>query len=662
MFEPSTRSKIIFRRTYNRPKPDGTYETFQETINRCIEHQRFLWERQINKKLDSTQEYELEQLKNILMNGYASLAGRTMWLGGTELSKKLDITQFNCSFLQIRNVYNLVDAYWCLLNGVGVGFEAITGSLFGFCSHKDIIIETIPSTRETKGYKKNVEELRNYGRTWYLKIGDSAVAWAKAVGKIITMKHMVEKIILDFSEIRPPGMLLSQYGWVSSGYKPFMKALVKICGILNIKKNQILDEIDILDIMNLLGETLSSRRSAEICLMDYSNPKWEEFATAKKEFWVNNPHRAQSNNSLMFETKPTKQELENIFKLMMDSGGSEPGFVNKKALKDKLPYFKGLNPCGEVSLPHSGTCNLVSINLQNCNTLPLEKLKEIFIFMARANYRQTLVSYKNDPILTSAWTETNNVLRLCGVSLTGIIQSEHYGDATMFQNFRKWSHHGAHSMADELNTPRSWAITTGKPEGTSSKCYGTPKAEICEGAHKPLGKYIINNINFRRDDPLVEQLRKCNYKIFDNPFDTNNVLISIPVKYDNVKFDIINGKEVNNESAIFQLERYKFLMENYVDHNCSITISYDPTEVPNMIEWLLENWDIYCGVSFIYRNDASKTAKDLGYLYLPQEVITKEEYEAYTATLLPFELDKKEKEQNYELDFGGCATGNCPIR
>ena len=662
MFKPTTRSKIIFRRTYNRIKDDGTYETFQETINRCIEHQRFLWERQINKKLDITQEYELTQLKNILTSGQAMLAGRTMWLGGTELSKKLDITQFNCSFIQIRNVFNLVDAYWCLLNGVGVGFEAITGSLFGFCCDKDIVIETIPSTRLTKGNKFNFEEYRDYNRTWFLRIGDSAVAWTKAIGKLITMKTKVEKIILDFSQIRPSGMLLSQYGWISSGYRPLQFAMSKICDLLNNRKNNLLDEINIMDIMNYLGETLSSRRSAEICLMNYSNPKWKEFATAKKEFWLENPQRAQSNNSIMFEKKPTSKQLNEIFQLMMDSGGSEPGFVNKKALKDKLPYFKGLNPCGEIGLAHSNTCNLVSVNLQNCNTLPLEKLKEIFIFMARANYRQTLVSYKKDPILTSAWTETNNVLRLCGVSLTGIIQSEHYGDAEMFQNFKQWAHHGAHSMADELNTPRSWAITTIKPEGTGSKCFGTDRGEICEGAHKPLGRYINNNVNFRRDDPLVEQLRKCNYKIMNHPYNEESVLVSLPVKYDNVEFDTINKKEVNNESAISQLERYKFLMVNYVDHNCSITISYDPTEVQEMIEWLLQNWDIYCGVSFIYRNDASKSARDLGYAYLPQEVITKQKYEKYTNTLLHFDLDDEIKKKDYEVDFGGCAMGNCPIR
>ena len=52
-------------------------------------------------------------------------------------------------------------------------------------------------------------------------------------------------------------------------------------------------------------------------------------------------------------------------------------------------------------------------------------------------------------------------------------------------------------------------------------------------------------------------------------------------------------------------------------------------KVPAIIDWLLVNWEHYVGVSFLYRMDPSKTAMDLGYLYLPQEVCTKEDYEEY---------------------------------
>ena len=48
----------------------------------------------------------------------------------------------------------------------------------------------------------------------------------------------------------------------------------------------------------------------------------------KKDHWVNNPQRSQSNNSILFQSKPTRKELEKIFDIMLESGGSELGIIN----------------------------------------------------------------------------------------------------------------------------------------------------------------------------------------------------------------------------------------------------------------------------------------------------------------------------------------------
>jgi ribonucleoside-triphosphate reductase len=217
------------------------------------------------------------------------------------------------------------------------------------------------------------------------------------------------------------------------------------------------------------------------------------------------------------------------------------------------------------------------------------------------------------------------------------------------------------SMADELGLPRSKAVTTIKPSGTLSKVMDTT-----EGIHMPMGKYIFNNVRFGKHDPMVKQLKKAHYRVFNDPTSLDAVLVTFPVAYEGVQFTEVNGVEVNLESALEQLERYKRVMENYVDHNCSITVSYDLDEVPAIVDWLLENWDTYVGVSFIYRNDPTKTAKDLGYLYLPQEVVTKEVYDEYVKGLLPLTFaasGAKEVDHDWEIDTGEeCAGGVCPIR
>ena len=61
IIEPSTRSKVITRRTYNRPlHEDATeFETWDETIGRVVNHQRWLWERATGETLNMFEREEL---------------------------------------------------------------------------------------------------------------------------------------------------------------------------------------------------------------------------------------------------------------------------------------------------------------------------------------------------------------------------------------------------------------------------------------------------------------------------------------------------------------------------------------------------------------------------------------------------------------------------
>ena len=61
-----------------------------------------------------------------------------------------------------------------------------------------------------------------------------------------------------------------------------------------------------------------------------------------------------------------------------------------------------------------------------------------------------------------------------------------------------------------------------------------------------------------------------------------------------------------------------------------------------------------------FRNDPTKNAEDLGYAYLPQEVVTREAYEAYALKLKPVEYDGIEVRDDALAE--ACATGACPIR
>lgn len=658
---PSTRAQVVTRRTYNRPLNDeGTvFETWEQTVARVIGHQKWLWERAKGASLEAHELGELDELEQLMLARKMSMSGRTLWLGGTKVAQTNEASQFNCSFLKVETVRDVVDTLWLLLQGCGVGFTPVVGTLNGFTKPIPNIV-VVNSERTAKGGEENNEETFVDG-VWTIKVGDSAKAWAKSIGKLLAGKYPAHTLRLDFSEIRPAGERLAGYGWISSGDAAIAKAYVAIAEIMNRKAGSLLTRIDILDVVNWLGTILSSRRSAQIALFHVEEPEWQEFAVAKKEWWVNNVQRAQSNNSLAFSSKPSRAVLEHIFDLMEAAGGSEPGFINAEVARKRAPWWYGCNPCVEILLGNKSFCNLTEIDIAKFKGDHAGLLRTIRI-AARANYRQTCVNL-NDGILQEAWHLNNEFLRLCGIGLTGIAQRDDLSAYDLSQ-MRLQAVTSAYSMADDLGLQRPKNVTCVKPSGTLSKIMDTT-----EGVHKPLGKYIFNNVNFGRHDPMLPKLRESGYRVFPNPNDPEGVLVTFPVCWDDVQFDVFekelsNGEvitmEVNLESAVDQLERYKKYQVNWTEQNTSVTISYSPEEVPAIIDWLLENWECYVGVSFLYRADPTKSAADLGYLYLPQEVVTKEAYEEYASKLLPVDLSGTDSFD--ELQEDECAGGACPIK
>lgn len=671
MTRPTARAIATALRTYHRPVKDNDslLESWDQVIERVVSHQRWLWERSLGRSLNEREDDELEEMRQLVLNRSISVGGRTLWLGGTELSRTRESSMFNCSYTHVETVYDVVDVLWLLLQGCGVGFRPITGTLNGFRRPLQEI-KVIRSNRTEKGgVQHNVETYDPETQQWTIKIGDSAIAWAKAIGKLVAGKFPAKSLLLDFSEIRAAGTRLKGYGWISSGDEQISKAFQAIAKILSNRADQLLTRMDILDIVNWLGTILSSRRSAQIALFEYGQPEWEDFSVAKKEWWIKgNAHRQQSNNSLLFRTKPRKQELEQLFQMMLESGGSEPGFINAAEAERRAPWFKGCNPCVEILLGNKSFCNLTEVNVLAFKGDKIGLERALYI-AGRMNYRQTMVNLR-DEILQEAWHLNNQFLHLCGVGLTGI-RARPDLTAYDYKRMRNITVSAAYSMANELNAPLPKNVTCVKPSGTLSKIMGTEEwGEVPEGVHLPLGKYIFNNITYSKHDPLVNRFRVAGYTVVDKPFEPESVLVKFPVKYENIPFTRTtvtrkNGKvedvEVNTESAIDQLEWYRLLQETWCEQNVSNTVSYDPSEVPAIIDWLLKHWDTYVGVSFLFRNDPTKNAEDLGYAYLPQEVTTKEQYDAYVLRLKQIDYHGIEMRDDPLVD-AACATGACPVR
>ena len=339
----TTRSIATERRTYCRPK-NGRLETWDEVVDRAfLKHQRRLWEEAQGKELAPHQEAELQELASLGRQKKSLLAGRTLWLGGTEYAHTRALCNYNCSFNTVHSIYDLVDTGWNLLNGVGTGVTPSSGILQGY--RKSVAtIEIIPSEQpgDYKGRENNVETppCSSNGYVWTIAVGDSAQAWAKAVGKLFKVYPRVDKLVLDYSEVRGPGKRLKNYAWICNGWKPLGDAMSAMHAIRNKRAGSLLTEIDILDVVNLFGTVLSSRRAAEAMLLDARHPRAQEFVEAKVDYWRKGlDHRRQSNNSITFWQKPSRAELASLLEVAFENG--EPGFVNAAGALAKCPWWKG---------------------------------------------------------------------------------------------------------------------------------------------------------------------------------------------------------------------------------------------------------------------------------------------------------------------------------
>jgi hypothetical protein len=183
-------------------------------------------------------------------------------------------------------------------------------------------------------------------------------------------------------------------------------------------------------------------------------------------------------------------------------GGFDEGVTEHS--RRKVTWINNMQ-CGEILLPNYGFCNLAEIDLAKFRDDQIGLHRAAYL-IARANYRQTCVNLR-DGILQDAWHQTNEYLRLCGMGVTGIARRP---DITPwdYRQLKYAAVAAAYSMADELGLERPKNVSTVKPSGTLSKIMDTT-----EGAHKPKGRYLFNNLSFSRHDPLVAKFFEAHYRL-----------------------------------------------------------------------------------------------------------------------------------------------------
>ena len=660
---------FVYYRTYSRWLPEeGRREYWWETVRRAVEY---------NCSLVPTRREEAEKLFDNVYNLRQFLSGRTFWVGGTSVAKNYPMSNYNCSFVVIDSFEAFRDLFYLLMIGSGVGARVLKDDVKNLPKIRTDyeIIHKDYTPMSSAAREDNTSLYFSHNNTVKITVGDSKEGWIQSLDFFFKLLYSneyrnIKTIIVDYDHVRPKGAKLKSFGGTASGHSSLKNMFYKIDKV--IKNNKKINgsgkvklrPIDCLDIANIIGENVvvgGVRRTAEMILIDADD---KECVEAKSNLykqidgqWIvdqNIIHRQMSNNSIYYSQRPTREKLHWQIQQMRYSG--EPGWVNSEAAGKRRPNMNGVNPCGEILLDSQGLCNLTTLNVmafvKEDGTLDLEAIIEAQKLSVRAGYRMTCVELE-----LSHWDKVQQRDKLVGCSITGwqdlvnATSMDKEEQARLLQTLRKAARDEVDVYAREIGQNAPLLVTTVKPEGTLSQL-----PTVSSGVHYSHSPYYIRRIRISAHDPLVKVCEDLEYPVYPEvgqDWDTcSTKVVEFPVKapIGRTKYDI---------SAIEQLENYKLFMENYVDHNCSITIHVRNHEWDEVEEWIWNNWDDVVALSFL-------ALEDNFYQLLPYEAIDEAEYNERVSKMKPFvpSLISKYEEQEMDLDIGndGCDNGICPIR
>lgn len=658
---------FVYSRTYSRYIPNlNRREFWWETVRRAVEY---------NCSLTPTTREEAEKLYDNIYHLRQFLSGRTLWVGSTPVSEAYPMANYNCAFEVIDDYHAYHDLFYLLMVGSGVGVRVLKSDaekLPAIRTNLEIIHKAY--NPRPKSERLEYTGLSFSGDTATLAIGDSKEGWAQAIEhyfNILTNTEYtkIRKIVVEYDSIRPRGERLKVFGGTASGYESMLAMLDKIhriiasAGLRSESVRTKLRPIDLLDIANIIGENVVSggvRRTSEIGLIDQDDT---ECIQAKSQLYrqINGrwqidkkiAHRQMSNNSIFYRRKPSREQLHWNLQQMRHSG--EPGWINEAAGLKRRPNFCGCNPCGEILLDSHGLCNLTTVNVMafvQDGVLNENELLEAQRMSARAGLRMTCRELE-----MHRWNLVQQRDRLLGCSLTGwqdmvnAVGMSREDQACLLRKLRETAHEAARKMSAALGLNAPLLVTTIKPEGTLSLL-----PTVSSGIHYSHAPYYVRRIRISATDPLCRVCEELGYPVFpevgQDAENCRTKVIEFPVKAP-------EGRVKSDVSAIEQLENYKMFMENYVDHNCSITVHVRENEWDDVEEWVWNHWDDVVALSFLSYDENF-------YELLPYEAISSAEYESRRAKMCPFNpsLISKYEHEETELDIGSadCANGVCPVR
>lgn len=539
-------------------------------------------------------------------------AGRFIWQMGTETVRR-------CGFLSLQNCAAVIADSpsifgWVMdlsMLGCGVGVNIMK-------DHVDKIVEIKKLDRPI--VREDVKDAD------YI-IPDKREGWVKILNKILKAYFTTGKGF-SFSAIllRGKGVPIKTFGGVSSGPEVLCDGLSNICNIFEsrlAKGETKLHPIDTMDICCIIADIVVSgnvRRSSLMIMISH-----DDIETMQSKDWnrlARVPNwRSHANVSVVCsDVKELPEEFWNPFK----EEGECFGLLNMNTSKlygrcgnrREVRYDKeviGYNPCGEQSLANKETCCLMEVFLCNIDTITEFK---------RCVYLLYKVA-KHSLLLDCPYKDTNAIvhknLRM-GIGITGYQQATEEQKSWLPEVY-DYLRNLDKEYSGEIGVPESIKLTTCKPSGTLSCLLGcTP------GVHAGISTFFLRRVRLSADSPYVYTLRQLGYNVepelkFDGSRSRTTVVADFPCRYPD------GTKTENTLTAIEQLEDIIRVQSDWSDNSVSCTVKFNVEELPEIQEWLHENWYKMKSLSFILHRH--------GFPQAPFEEITEEKYNSLMAKCRP---------------------------
>ena len=332
-------------------------------------------------------------------------------------------------------------------------------------------------------------------------------------------------------------------------------------------------------------------------------------------------------------------------------------------------YHYIVNPCGEISLfILGGFCviaDVVPFHAQN--DLDAE---DAFRTSTRALIRVNTM----DSIYRREVARTNRI----GVGMTGLheymwdrfdlsfLEAIAEGDSIIAPGLRGPSPKAlpfwnmlkrfSDAVADEakkysaelgVEVPHTW--TTMKPAGTTSKLFG-----LTEAAHLPSMRKILRWVQFRNDDPLIQDYKDRGYPTRELTSYSGTTIVGFPTAPIITTLGMGEKLVTAGEATPAQQFRWLRLLEHYWlqdegANQISYTLKYKPSLVSreDFGAIMMENVPKVRAVSVLPQ------IENLSYEYQPEEPVTDEQFAALVANITDVMIEDIDR-VHIQCDSGGC--------